>query len=62
MIELIYDQYRIRGYEGDINSPSFQSYLKLLSCMDDLENELPLKYKRWRYRKMNKRKSLRQRG
>lgn len=60
MIELIYEQYKIKGFEGDIYSPSFLLYLDLLDSIEDFKLNAPLKWKKWRYRKMNKRKSLRQ--
>lgn len=60
MSQLKYDKYKKEGFEGDINSPSFLFYLKLLEAIEEFKQNVPLKWKRWNYKKMNKKKSLRQ--
>lgn len=58
--EELFEKFKNKGFVGDIMSPAFLSYKTLLECIEDFKINAPLKWKKWRYRNMNKKKSLRQ--
>ena len=51
MITALYNEYKNLGFEGELISPSFQSYLSLLQAIEDFKLNAPLKWKRNAYRK-----------
>ena len=60
--EITHKDFLDRGFNGDINSLPFSAYLVLIDSIEEYKKNAPLKWKKWNYNRINKKKSLRQKG